>query len=527
MKKNIVLIQPQSGSYDHVVIDPPLGLIYAATAARMQGYAIRLLDCRLHRNWQEECVKMIDQNTVLVGISVMSGRPIYYAREVSIFIKRKYGVPVLWGGAHPTLDPDNVLKAFYVDYICRGDGSQALAALADAVSNGRETEIVHIPNISFKKNGVMHHNEIIKMRSLIAWKDIPFDLITTFSYHRFNAKERIFPILTSMGCPHQCRFCYLSASSMKQKWLAYAPAETIELFQYIINKFKANCLSVIDNDFFVDLDRVRDIFKMIVEKKWDVTFGFRGVRIDELDRMDDELLALMEIAKVQHLHIGVESGSQRMLDYYHKRTTVEQIVRVNKRLSAFSHLLPSYNFFSGAPTETTEEITRSIDLVKRLVEDNPFCQISSFNQYVPYPGGDLSQEAVRHGFIPPRTLEEWATFDDTEVARTKIPWLTAGHKRLLFIAYAVGIFVDRKIPQHFTQKNIAHKMYRLGWRIMHSITHIRLKYSFYYFPVEYYLLRTFYHCIESMNIVRYWIRSIFSAAYHMLKPHINKGIWDP
>ncbi len=499
------MIQPKSGSYDKIVVDPPLGLIYASTLTKQSGYDIKLIDTRFDANWKATLSKAIDNDTLLIGLSVMSNRPIHYALEISKFVKQKFDVPVLWGGPHPTLAPNNVLENSNIDYLCRGDGEQPLYNLVKTLDeHGRvkDAPVDKIEGISYTKNGKIFNNPVSKLKKVPNWRSLPFDLLTSYSYHRFNSKENIFPVLTSFGCPYRCSFCYLSASEMHQKWLAYSPEETVELFKFVIDKFNPNHISIIDNDFFVNLKRAKGIFELIVKEELNLQFGLRGTRVDELDRMDEDLLKLMGKAGVKHLHIGAESGSQRILDSYNKGTKIEQIIRVNRKLSKHPKLLPSFNFFGGTPTETIEDLKQSAKLMYTLISENSYCQISSFNQYVPYPGGILSKTAEEYGFVPPKSLEEWAKVDDTEIAKIaekELPWLNRELKDFLFAMNFISIFIDRKIPDHFTLMNPKHIFYRLVWKLLNPLAKFRLRNLLFKLPVEYFAYRSYHHFLELLN----------------------------
>jgi radical SAM superfamily enzyme YgiQ (UPF0313 family) len=479
--KRILLIFPKLGPYDNVIKDLPLSLLYVSRVAQKNGYSISLIDQRLHNNdWQQIIKGELDKGPVLAGISVMTGKPIKYALEVSKFIKKNSRVPVVWGGIHPTIMPDQTLENEYIDIIAKGDGEFTLYELADAMLDGRD--ISSVKGIGFKKNGVIVHTEP-RPKTEEATLPIPdYGLVDFTNYTRFESKDRYFSLLTSMGCPHRCAFCY-NNSFHKNKWRADPVDRTISHLRLIVDKYNPTYISVIDSDFFVDLGRVRELFETIEKLGWKLNYGFRGVRVDDMTRTSDELLALMQRVGVKHLHIGAESGSQKMLDLMHKDIKVEQTLEVNRRLKKFPGIIPTYNFFSGIPTETEDDIKGSTELILKLLDENPSAVITAYNQFTPYPGTELFDLAITHGLIPPNKLEDWVGFDQGTFA-TNSPWLTKKRKALLDMLYISTLFIDTKITSLFNSDSIKYRFLRLAAFIYRPFARLRLKYHFTAFFIE-------------------------------------------
>src|SRR3989338_9596673 len=108
-KNRILLIFPKLGSYDRIVKDLPLSLIYAARMVQREGFDVALIDQRLQKDWQKAVAGELSKGPLLVGISVMTGMPIAYALEISRFIKEHSRIPVVWGGVHPTIMPEQTI----------------------------------------------------------------------------------------------------------------------------------------------------------------------------------------------------------------------------------------------------------------------------------------------------------------------------------------------------------------------------------------------------------------------------------
>lgn len=144
--------------------------------------------------------------------------------------------------------------------------------------------------------------------------------------------------------------------------------------------------------------------------------------------------------------IGVESGSPRMLKLMQKGITVEQTIKVNQRLAKNQIILPSYNFMSGLPGETVEDLYQSVDLILRLLDDNPDASFSGMNQFQPYPGSDLYDLCVKAGFREPKDLEGWV-YSDTHFSDTKAAWLDEKAQHTLNAVQVSLMFSDNKVAR--------------------------------------------------------------------------------
>jgi radical SAM superfamily enzyme YgiQ (UPF0313 family) len=144
--------------------------------------------------------------------------------------------------------------------------------------------------------------------------------------------------------------------------------------------------------------------------------------------MDREFLDLMVRAGVKRFTVGIESGSQRVLDLIKKDMTVEEAIEANRKLAPYP-IVPLYLFMMGMPTETPDEFRQSIQLADRLIAENPKA-VKTFNIYTPYPGTELYGFAVQHGLRLPERLEDWASFNFRNVQKDAA-WIEPETKRLV------------------------------------------------------------------------------------------------
>ncbi len=457
MKKiSILLIYPQLGTFDNLVRDIPLSLIYAAADSIKNGFNVEILDLRLHpHDWEKEidCRMKVGHN--LVGLSVMTGNPITTSLRVSEYVKTHYDARIVWGGPHPTILPEQTLENPYIDFVIRDWGSKALWQLARYLS-GELTDITSITGLGYTDGDRVVLNPVVCEFEMPDFTDLPYHLVEIGSdrYNRLNNGEMIFPIFTSLGCPYQCTFCMSPAVYKKikgKKWVCYSDEYVLDHIEYLGSKYDFQRLQIYDDDSFVDLDRMRRLLTGYIERGFHKKYilDFRGARINELDRMDEDFLDLMVKANVDFMAIGVESGSANSLRKMNKGITVEQIIRVNKKLARYPSFKPHYNFFCGIPGETLQDLIETKELLLRLLEDNPNCYLGVGADWKPIPGSVMTDEAIKqYNLKLPQTLAEWAAIDSYDAAKLYHPWYTKEMDNMIKLLQIAGQLLDRKLENH-------------------------------------------------------------------------------
>ncbi len=492
-KLDILLIYPQLGSWDNFVRDIPLSLIYTATHSVKAGFNVKIIDLRTTgKNWQEVIDREMNNGCSLVGISVMTGNPIMTSLKISKYIKEKYDTLVVWGGPHPTILPEQTLENPYIDYVIRDWGSKALSQLTEFI-NGGSINREKILGLGYKEDGHLRLNPAQSCFELLDFKDLPYHLvdISKEKYNRMRNGELIFPIYTSIGCPYKCNFCMSPSVYQKikgKKWIAYTVEYIIEHIEYLSQKYSFDRLQIYDDDSFVDLDRIYNFLVEYIRKGFNKKYilDFRGARINELDKMDDDYLRLMVEARVNMMFIGMESGSQRVLKMMNKGISTNQIVRVNKKLANYPELKPHYNFFCGIPGEQMEDLILTKEMVIRLVNDNPYCYLGRAGHWKPIPGSVLTDIAVKnYGLQLPSNLADWAAIDTRDADPMEHPWYTPKMKKFIDLLKIVGIVLDRKAEDLTGNLGpILGKVFYLLGMLYRPILRLRLKYNFTGFFIE-------------------------------------------
>ncbi|MER3446061.1 MAG: hypothetical protein C4291_04140 [Candidatus Dadabacteria bacterium] len=509
---------PRSGWQAQRRVEVPLSLLCPATPLDRQGYKIKIIDQFANPDWKKEFMEAIKQKPICFGVTCMTGPQILRALEAcKVFRECHPDVPIVWGGIHASLLPEQTLVNPYVDIVVVGEGEETFEELVKALESGaplsRVKGICYKERINdnngksdtaqaFKLNsalgllvlGTHEKNEPVTVSSnggyKIRWTgERPFvnlDEQPLLSYHMVNMshyrrnlfESDVFSFNSSRGCTFRCSFCW-DPVLHKRKWRAMKPKTVVDHLKRIVRDYGIRGFNFTDDHFFIDMKRAYGILEEIVRAGLNITIGKLQIRADTICRMDEDFLKLMVRAGVKRLTIGVESGSQRILDLIKKDINLEEVIEASRKLIPHP-IVPVYLFMMGLPTETPDELIQSVRLAERLVDENPRA-VKSFNIYTPYPGTELYHIALQHGLKEPQRLEEWARFNFRRVA-DEAPWIPPETKRLVegldfpLMFLGKGHFV---VPYKKTNPLVV----ALG-RLYHPVARYRIKYMDMRFPIE-------------------------------------------
>ncbi len=417
---------PRSGFQAHRRVELPLSVLCPATTLDRLGYRVRIVDQFADPHWESALETALQERPICLGVTSMTGPQILRAVEISQRAKQRYPeLPVVWGGIHASLLPEQTLRHPTIDVVVVGEGEATFAELVSAFETG--APLSQVNGIFYKDGG--------QVRTTPSRAFVDLDQEPPLSYHLLDLelyRRRLFGVdhLTlnsSRGCTFRCAFCW-DPVMHQRKWRAMQPGTVLDHMQRLIRDHDIRGFLFSDDHFFIDLERARGILEGVVRANLGITISKLQVRADTICRMDSEFFELMVRAGVKRFTVGIESGNQRVLDLIKKDMTVEQALEANRRLAPYP-FVPLYLFMMGMPTETPDELRQSIRLADRLIEENPRA-VKTFNIYTPYPGTELFGVALQRGLRMPTRLEDWAAFNFRNVQKDAA-WIEPETRRLV------------------------------------------------------------------------------------------------
>jgi anaerobic magnesium-protoporphyrin IX monomethyl ester cyclase len=380
----VLLIQPSSirnRKEAEVNVSMPLGLVNVGSSLEMHGHKVKILDRALHP-LNEELKEILKENWDFVGLSSFTNPSLYDAIDVSKFIKENSNSIVVWGGFHVMSLPEVTLKNPYVDYIIRGESEETFPKILELYEKGKDFSKLRGVNL----NPPALPPDLDKI-------PIPnYNLLELDKYADFS-------ISTSRGCPYRCNFCYNGYGDNKIM-KPYRPLDfdkTIQLIKDVVYKYKRNVFTIIDDNFPSDKQRMKKICDEI--SKLGVNFN----AFCRANNADEETLTYLKKSGCWQVDIGVESGSDRILELLNKGTTAEinkKAIRNCKKVGIMCNCL----IMLGMPTETLEDVKMTEDLIKEVRPQNGGSSI--FYLLPKTKMWDFCKE--KWGLEEPKTLEEWA-----------------------------------------------------------------------------------------------------------------------
>jgi anaerobic magnesium-protoporphyrin IX monomethyl ester cyclase len=365
---------------------------------------IELLEDAEHPLWAETERLILDASPDLIGITCNSGN--MDAARVLIGRLKRHGLPIILGGSHPTVLPEQSLNYTGADMVAVGEGELTLRSLMNHLQQGED--LSKILSLGWKQNG---HVEVNPKRDLIPDIDkLPLpdrSLIDRASY--FGEV-----VMTGRGCPFDCAYC-----ASRNIWGRRVRLRSVESVIAELEELREDAatsdlgvettgsrdlsaerpgrwvVKILDDTFTVNRKRTLQLLDQIVNRGLNRFEFTGGVRADTLDEV---VVSKMAAANFRRVTLGVESGSRRILKMIRKGETNENVrnaIGLLRNAGIHSHAF----FMIGLPGETVKDIELTKKLIMEVRPDHV-----EINMVTPYPGTDIFEELILED---PSKIDRW------------------------------------------------------------------------------------------------------------------------
>jgi len=491
----IVLFEPVYWGAHRKVQRAPLGLLAISSLLDKEGYSISIVSQTLYDDPDKKVLEGC-KNAICFGITALTGYQIADGLRMARLVREAYpNLPIVWGGWHPTIEPETTLESPYVDILVRGEGERTFTELVHALEDGGNLD--NIPGVSYKQDGEAYHNPKRPLEDINNFPPMPYHLIEVervLSNDEFG--DRVLNYVSSIGCPYKCGFCSEWALSGR-KWTGLSAHRMADDFERFVKYYKVDCIAVNDAQFFIHQDRVREFCEELIKRKLDVKWDNVEGNIRPLLQWEDEMWELMYRSGCRSLLVGSESGFPDALDLIDKNLTVEETIRFAEK-SRKHNIRVLYSMMLGLPWDSDytktrqlidEEIRLTLDLADKLISMTTRGRVL-LAIYTPYPGTPMWESAIKLGLEPPQSLEEWENWDQRE---SVTPWVAPGQtKRIKFIGEHVFFFLDADAYSWVTAR-VSNKFARLllkgAYKVFIGIAKLRWRFKFFALPLDYWIYR--------------------------------------
>jgi anaerobic magnesium-protoporphyrin IX monomethyl ester cyclase len=394
----VALVNPPcpAGAFLHPQF-PLKGLAYMVALLLKDGHNVKVMDCPALNMDQDGLRREIDSfEPDIVGITSMT---VTFPSALQAALVAKNSCPsalIVLGGPHATvMDIDTLSKFAYVDVVVRREGEQTILELARCVARG---ESLHrVAGITFRKNSeIMRTADRPFIQNL---DELPYPAYQFFPMEKYRFfGKRVFPIMTSRGCPFRCAFCLASKMS-GNRIRARNPKNVVDELEWLMGTHGADAFTFHDETFTYDKERVSEIFEEMKNRKIDLPWDC-STRVDQVSK---EVLAKMRLANCQLVAFGVESNSPKILSAMKKGTTVEQ----NEMAVTWAKEVGlSFGVFLiiGYPGETMSTVKQSLDFIRRTEPDDVYISFAT-----PYPSTEFYDLVKEMGW---KLSTDWSRYDN-------------------------------------------------------------------------------------------------------------------
>jgi radical SAM superfamily enzyme YgiQ (UPF0313 family) len=362
-----------------------LGVMYISAMLKKHGH---FTDVVIANNSKEIIRELKKLRPDIVGFSCLTSN---YKWNLTIAneIKKELGCLVLFGGIHPTANPE-IIEEPGIDVVCRGEGEYPVLELAEAVSG--KVSITGIKNLWIKNKVQIYKNEL---RPLVQDLDeLPFPDRDLYLKYGFFRHQEVLHFIAGRGCPFDCTYCHNNIGKEIYKGLGrYVRQRKTEFILREITEFKRK--SKMKYVFFSD-----DV--LWIKKDWMMSFLKAYKKEVNLPfyctltpkATDENLIRTLKESGCYFTAIATETGNERIRhDLLRKRMT-------NKEYIELASLLHKYDIpfatsaMLGLPGVSLDQTLDSVRLNWILKPFYPWTSI-----FQPYAKTWLAEYSIAHGYV--------------------------------------------------------------------------------------------------------------------------------
>jgi anaerobic magnesium-protoporphyrin IX monomethyl ester cyclase len=376
----VLLINPTITSKRHARF--PLAVLSLSTA--LQGrYAPTILDGNIDRDFVASAVRVIGEGSfAAVGVTVMGGPQLLSAIAVSKAIRaRAPAVPIIWGGAFPTVCPEATVNVPYVDYAVRSQGEETLVELLDALTTGESARLPRIRGLTWSGDGRIVHNPERAFSAAGLGRMLPYDTLENprqYLTHTYLG-SRTAGYQAALGCRFRCTFC--GVATMYRGRMALPTAARLEQdLGFLQRRLGVDAIQFYDHNFF---DREVDMVPLLeVMAKFEMPW-WCFARSDALANLSERSWELVRKSRLRMAYIGAESPSNWLLHDIRKGTRTDQTFAAIEQCRSHG-VVPELSFMLAPPQDPEGETERTFEFIRLIKRLHPPTEVMIYI-YTPLP----------------------------------------------------------------------------------------------------------------------------------------------
>jgi anaerobic magnesium-protoporphyrin IX monomethyl ester cyclase len=398
--KERTVAKNEATDYGQLAPRYPLGMGFIKYHLRKHGYNADFIDCtmtdersvnngRVRFGYSDSQIESMirEAKPDVVGISQMFSFDFDICRNIfSLVRKIDSDIITVWGGTHPTVASHDCLnECADADYLVIGEGEMPFLRLLDTLNEGGD--IAKVKSIGYRTA-----DGKIAINSERDWlPDLDSHVLP------YGSKEELQPyydrsgainFVTSRGCPFSCMFC-TAPQFYKKHFYARSPQNVADEMELLVNEYGFKKLSVEDEIFTYDMDRVEEICSLVIEKG--LKFAWVAESGLAISKLNYDLISKMKQAGFAELRLALESGDIEILKKMKKPVSLSKAKKVMKWVREIG-IRTSCCILVGFPGETEEQMRMTIEFAKDVGFD-----WTIINIVVPLPGTQINMDLAKKG----------------------------------------------------------------------------------------------------------------------------------
>lgn len=373
-----------------------LGVGYLASILEAYNFKSEILDCYNYDIKLNKCVEIIFKtNPKIIGITApFALELVNLVRLVDILRKKGYKGHITVGGNAVALCKEKIINKCEINSLALGESENTFPTLVKDIIDDNVN--LRMKGYWFREKNSIYRNS--KANPLKDLNKIPFPKrksILGKNITILDKNKKIATIITSRGCPFRCKFCTIHSiycDSTKRVWRGRSSQNVVDEIEYLVKNAGITIFNFADDNFLgncnIGNQRAIAIADEVIQRNLDIKFCIET----RVDAINIEVLHKLKLAGLETVMLGVESGVQRMLDFWRKDITVEQSIRVIKLFDELG-VRCNVNFILYDMFSNLDEMDENYKFIKNTqIYKNPYNFSIFENRLAIFPETKIEKE---------------------------------------------------------------------------------------------------------------------------------------
>ncbi len=381
LNPNFQELQFRDENIGHV---PPLSLLYVASMLEKEGVEVDVMDMDAERlSYVDALQRVRDFGPDLIGFTLST----YSFKPILSWINqfdRDLDTPIIVGGAHAALYPEETMVHESIDYLLVGEADLPLPQFIRAFQNGKDFS--GIKSLCYRREDgtvvIDKTRQAIQEIDTVAFPAL--HLIDNTIYSNIISRRKNFTaMLTTRGCPYKCTFCDQKTPPYRTRSVQNCIDEVVRNYhEYDVREF-----DIYDSTFTANKKRVKEFCNELEKLNLDVGFTIRS----RVDSVDPEVLDALKRGGCHTIFYGVESSNEEILRRMRKEITPEKIREIVTYTKSIG--IDTLGFFMvGYPGETLQTMEDTLQFAMDIPLD-----YAQFTVLTPFPDTEIYEYYLHNG----------------------------------------------------------------------------------------------------------------------------------